>query len=258
MNWKLLTVAAFASVLWVGCGEESSTSSKKDNKDPASSSSQTTNSSSSGEVGESSSSEAEVVGWDGGSGSVWDRLFPAGNVVLDGEPGGYWYNYNDSADGGNTVVSPGNGEGEFEAAIAELGYLRADVTIGDTSESNLYPFGGVAFDWIPVDMGEDKLPGDLSAHTILCVSYKSNTTVTINMTQVGQPGFDSFSANIAKSEEVINTMQIPFYRFFQGGWGDAFDKDLEAQEALQFQLKGRPGDELWLEIYSIGFESECD
>jgi hypothetical protein len=184
--------------------------------------------------------------------SIFSSQFPSGQVMLNGVAGGYWYSFDDANDGGASTATPGNLADEFLNNITLNGALVANFNLGAGFD---YPYAAVAFDWVYTEMGAAKLPGNLSAATGFCITYQGSG-VALNMTQTNQVGYDSYTAALATSP-AKTTVEIPFSRFAQEGWGDAFPQDLSSQEALQFQFKGTAGTTGSLSIFEIGFTGQC-
>jgi hypothetical protein len=200
----------------------------------------------------SSSSFLVPISPSGLSGSIFSSQFPSGQIMLNGIAGGYWYSFDDTQDGGASTVTPGNEPDEFLNNITLNNALLANFNLGPGFD---YPYAGVVFDWVYADMGAAKLPANLSGKTGFCITYQG-FGVSLNMTQTNQVGYDSYTTPLPSSA-TPTTIQIPFSRFAQEGWGDAFPQDLYSQESLQFQFKGTAGTTGYLIIYSIGFTGEC-
>jgi licheninase len=172
--------------------------------------------------------------------------------MLNGIAGGYWYSFNDENDGGASVITPGNDPDEFLTNATENNGILVEFNLGAGFD---YPYAAVAFDWVYTETGAAKQPGNLSAATGICIAYQGSG-FALNMTQTNQVGFDSYTASVATvpSRTVV---EIPFSRFAQEGWGDAFPQDLSAQEALQFQFKGTAGTTGSTTLFQVGFTGEC-
>lgn len=179
----------------------------------------------------------------------------------DDETAGYWYDYNDSDDGGNSSISyPADVEANeydnfFGPLIEAYGGIKGSVVLGD---GYVYPYAGLAFNLV----SGNQEGTDISSWGGICLVYSSNKTFAIEL-QVEDyatvTNFNSHKATVARSEK-ITTIDYPWSKFKQeSGWGIMVERETALKNVATIKLKfsGTAGTNGDFVFYSIGRYGTC-
>ena len=202
-----------------------------------------------------------------GSSFFWSGAHGTGQVITgfdDGEgTSGYWYAYNDSAEGGSsTVTYPSDVEtnawGDFFGPLVETyGGIKATVTFGDNIET---PYAGVAFNI----KGEKREGVDIFNWGGICITYKTDSK-SFNIEVVAEDGAYTVDYEkiiwqaLPKSGAVFNTDEIPWEKF------NSYMADPEKLEAvlskaavIRLNFEGDAGTSNDFFVKAIGSLGQCE
>lgn len=190
---------------------------------------------------------------------LWDGSDTEGRVITgsDDEKSGYWYDYNDENDGGDSKfvwpkdVEP-NAYDNFYGPLCEAyGGIKATAAIGTGAE---FPYLGIGFNLV----NEEQDGGDISAWGGICLTYSSTGTFKI---EIGVPnekavtGYNNYVATVNKQPSV-GTQNYPWSKFKQAtGWGVEVDQATVLASASAIKLKFEASADFL--IQEIGSNNQC-
>lgn len=183
------------------------------------------------------------------------------------ETSGYWFNYNDSPDGGySTIVWPverGN-DYDVDALDPVIEYCNGLCGKAVLSKGSLMynPFVGVGFNLGGETSATDNTPiaVDASGMGGVCITYTSDIAPTLQMGFTDEVdasiGYANPYVSLPKSSTTNTTRFIPWSSFTQPSWYKGDTKLAGEQAAMQlvslkFNMQGAPG-EYNFNIKSIG------
>lgn len=199
-----------------------------------------------------------------GCGDLWcgatyteDRI-DASMLPFMEETGGYWYDYNDEFDGGNSkFVWPSdvheNVYGNFFGPMIEkYGALKGTAILGTGAE---YPSLGLGFNLV----NESQDPADITDFGGFCLQYTSDQPFYVALRPYDEAGYTEYNNYTAmvKSSGTKAAIDIPWGKFKQErGWGNQVALADFLTRVVAVQLKfTTTGD---FEIYSIGRLGTCN
>ena len=181
--------------------------------------------------------------------------------ILDAQSadGGWWYSYTDATnDGGSGTVSWANDVGLWSQKIDSLGYIAVTMSNGTGAA---YPYTGIGFNWIS-DANGGEGPYSIAAKTGLCVRYKSDKPITMELKWSGATyGYANFAVTLAAA--TVATTRSALFASFKQGYADALHPGLSIDTALaqtsgvQFKFAGNAGTAAHFELYGLGFNGAC-
>ncbi|MCQ2097696.1 MAG: T9SS type A sorting domain-containing protein [Fibrobacter sp.] len=190
---------------------------------------------------------------------IWDGSDTEGRVITgsDDEKSGYWYDYNDENDGGDSKfvwpsdVEP-NAYDNFYGPLCEAyGGIKGTASIGTGAE---FPYLGLGFNLV----NEEQDGGDISAWGGICLTYSSTGTFKI---EIGVPnekavtGYNNYVAAVSKQPSV-GTQNYPWSKFKQAtGWGTEVDQAVVLGSASAIKLKFEASADFL--IQEIGSNNQC-
>lgn len=184
---------------------------------------------------------------------------------------GYWYSYNDKADGGASVVewdvTAGNewDENSLEPVVAECGGVCGHFTL-DKGTLDYDPFIGVGFNVGGADANGKAIPVDASTMSGICLGYVSSAAASIELglgdAMDASIGYANPSVD-AKKATSGNVVDVPFSKFAQPSWAKA-DQKIEITEAVKslasvkFKIQAKTGTTGHFNIISVGdYQGGC-
>lgn len=247
--------AAFVPPVFSSSSKVMSSSSSK----PVSSSS-IVRSSSSGENAVGTKPIDSFETWSGADGM--ERI--STGFFAEKEDGGYWYEYNDSEDGGkSSIIWPeplGNeyDEKSFQPVIDVCSGVCGTVQL-DAGDLQYDPFVGIGFDLAGHDINRNLVLADASGMGGVCIRYSSEMSFTIEMS-LGEAkdrelGYDIPIVRMPKSSSYV-VKKIPWSNFKRSGWGGG--ENVTGEQAakmlgsLRFKFQGKDGVSANFNIVSIG------
>jgi VCBS repeat-containing protein len=140
------------------------------------------------------------------------------------------------------------------SSVQEFLSTTGSVGFNATLKGTGYPTAGLK---MPFDVSDSFV--DISKESGLCVAYRSNSGVRLQLIQEGIAlnngnyfGFD------LKTVDSYTIVEMPFASFSQEqGWGYDAVLDLKRITALQFELKGKANKTGDIEILQLGFTGSC-
>lgn len=243
--------------------------------DGSSCSSVATESSSSSDIslsssnGETSSSSIIVVPAD-----LWDGVSGMNKVNTQSEESGYWYTWEDYAEGGNSrVILPVEVGNEYSLELLDpvinyCGGLCAEIEFGNTSS----PYAGVGF-----RVADEGKTEDITEWGGICVTYSSNTNFIMNlsseydneayfrsMPHVVLPHSMGASAPVIDKfmdSSTVVTWCASWHDFFTYDWDNPSDTlwgDVAAKKAraISFVFNGKPGERAIFNIKALSYYDE--
>ena len=186
----------------------------------------------------------------------WDGATDTeGQVFTDSEEktAGYWYEYNDTNDGGTSkLIYPSDVEenmwGNFFGPLVEAyGGVKAHVSLGEGYD---YPYVGIGFNiWSEYQEGVD-----VTSWGGIVLEYESTSSFTLQIVTDNEKdlGYDNFKVYVPKST-TVREIEFPWSAFKQSGWGEEFDRDsaLARIAAVRIQFEGTAGTEADFRITKI-------
>lgn len=179
----------------------------------------------------------------------------------DDETAGYWYDYNDSNDGGNSSISyPADVEANeydnfFGPLIEAYQGIKGTVLIGADYD---YPYVGLGFNLVS---GYQE-GADISSWGGICLVYSSNLGFAIEL-QVEDEAtvteYNNYKATVARSAN-MTTIDYPWSKFRQEvGWGKTvvIDSVLRKTAAIKLKYQNTAGATGDFVFYSIGRLGTC-
>ena len=271
----LFSVAALATFLGA-CSDESSPNSADEEQSLSSSVEEVPSSSSVDEISSSSSAGSSssgnpVTAGDSSSSSSgntelrvpeggkfhWDGANDGSRVMtgLDNGTGtsGYWYWYNDKADGGlSSITWPvdklGNdySDDALDPVIEHCGGVCGDFAL-DEGTLDYKPFVGLGFNIAGTETftGGSAVPADISAWGGLCIGYSSTTDIELYLSygdaKDAAMGYDFPSVTMPMSTE--GSVECYRWKQFSRGWGmdPHMDQLVKKAASVQFRIQGKSG-----------------
>lgn len=268
----LFSVAALATFLGA-CSDESSPNSADEEQSLSSSVEEVPSSSSVDEISSSSSAGSSssgnpVTAGDSSSSSSgdtelrvpeggkfhWDGANDGSRVMtgLDNGTGtsGYWYWYDDKADGGNSRIDwpvEEAEEGDMLKPVIEACQGICGTFILDEGSLDYKPFVGVGFNIAGTELftGGSAVPADISAWGGLCVTYSSTTDIELYLSYGDEKdaamGYDFPSVTMPISTE--GTVECYRWKQFSRGWGmdPHMDQLVKGAASVKFRIQGKSG-----------------
>ena len=282
----LFSVAALATFLGA-CSDESSPNSADEEQSLSSSVEEVPSSSSVDEISSSSSAGSSssgnpVTAGDSSSSSSgntelrvpeggkfhWDGANDGSRVMtgLDNGTGtsGYWYWYNDKADGGlSSITWPvdklGNdySDDALDPVIEHCGGVCGDFAL-DEGTLDYKPFVGLGFNIAGTETftGGSAVPADISAWGGLCIGYSSTTDIELYLSygdaKDAAMGYDFPSVTMPMSTE--GSVECYRWKQFSRGWGmdPHMDQLVKGAASVKFRIQGKSGTTGEFNIMSVG------
>lgn len=232
-----------------------------------SSSSYEPRSSSAREVSKKVGSCGEFYTWQGSDGSYQVET----GCITEMEDGGYWYDFNDNAEGGRSKVvwpvSPGNEYSDF-AMDPIIDYCAGVCGTVDLEKGSLTydPYAGVAFDIAGTDQDGKLVLADASGMGGICIAYTSDVPANLEISMGDimdsiKADFDIPSVSLAKTSSGT-VKEFPWSKFKQAGWGRTKITGEEMAKSLgsiRFKIQAKDGMKGKFNIMSIGpYNGRCD
>ena len=268
----LFSVAALATFLGA-CSDESSPNSADEEQSLSSSVEEVPSSSSVDEISSSSSAGSSssgnsVTAGDSSSSSSgdtelrvpeggkfhWDGANDGSRVMtgLDNGTGtsGYWYWYNDKADGGNSRIDwpvEEAEEGDMLKPVIEACQGLCGTFTLDQGSLDYKPFVVLGFNIAGTETlyGGSATPADISAWEGLCVAYSSTTDIELYLSygdaKDAAMGYDFPSVTMPISTE--GTVECYRWKQFSRGWGmdPHMDQLVKGAASVKFRIQGKSG-----------------
>ena len=182
----------------------------------------------------------------------------------DMQDGGYWYEYDDSEDGGKSSIAwqapLGNeyDEKSFQPVIDVCSGVCGTVQL-DAGDLQYDPYVGIGFDLAGHDINRNLVLADASGMGGVCIGYSSEMSFTIEMS-LGEAkdrelGYDIPIVRMPKSSSYV-VKKIPWSNFKRSGWGGG--ENVTGEQAakmlgsLRFKFQGKDGVSANFNIVSIG------
>ena len=189
-----------------------------------------------------------------------------------GDVSGFWFDFTDVADGGNSYitwpVSRGNvyTDNAFDPVIDECAGMCGTFLLNEGTMT-YEPFVGIGFNVAgckDISNCIDMLPADVSAWGGVCVVYSSDVGVIIEM-GLGDKGdsllgYDMPSVTLPKSSGTVTMKEVTWNKFQQAGWGKGTISGEDAATqlvALKFKFQARSGTKGEFNIKSVGRYGSC-
>ena len=190
----------------------------------------------------------------------------------DMENGGYWYSFDDYADGGRSrVVWPvaiGNEYDEFalDPVIDYCAGLCGKIEL-DEGSLTYEPYAGVAFDFAGTDSEGRLVAADASDYEGVCIAYSSSLPASLEMSFGEKNDVEEFDYDIpfvTLAKTVAGTVkEFKWSQFKQAGWGRG--ARITGEEAakrivsLRFKVQGRSGSSGDFNIMAVGpYNGRCN
>ncbi len=176
---------------------------------------------------------------------------------------GYWYGYNDNAEGGSSKlvwpVEPGN---EYDAnaldpVIEHCGGVCASVVLNEGTMTMASPYAGVAFNLAGVNESDAPEAADASSWGGVCVTYTTDKQMLVQMGMedavAARLNYNEPYVTLPKSSTAIEKC-FSWSSFRQGSW---MSESITGDEAatmlarLRFYISGRDGDSLSFNIIRL-------
>ena len=182
-----------------------------------------------------------------------------------GDVSGYWYEFNDAVDGGESKIIwpvPKGNEYSDEAMDGIIDYCGGvcGTYVLDAGDLVYDPFVGVAFDVAgPYDYWTNiAVPADASLMGGLCIAYTSDAVVSLELglsdDMEAKVGYDIPFASLPKATSVV-VKDIPWSSFKQAGWGTGKISGEEAATMLKtvrFKIQAKNGSTGSFNVMSVG------
>ncbi|MCQ2054305.1 MAG: T9SS type A sorting domain-containing protein [Fibrobacter sp.] len=178
------------------------------------------------------------------------------NTELDNgtNTSGYWYNYGDDADGGqSTVTWPtdlGNeySEDALDPVIDQCGGVCGDFSL-NAGTITYDPFIGIGFNvaGTETETGGEAQPADVTSWGGICITYTSSSKATLELglgdTRDGEIGYDNPFVSLPAQDSPAQVCK-DWAMFKQAGWGKGKVTGPEAAAALasvKFKIQAKDG-----------------
>ncbi|MBR4399253.1 MAG: hypothetical protein IKT05_08785 [Fibrobacter sp.] len=181
-----------------------------------------------------------------------------------GEISGYWYEFNDALDGGESKILwpvPKGTEWSDDAMDPIIDYCGGvcGTYVLDAGDLVYDPFVGVAFDIAgPYDWDGPAVPADASLMGGLCIAYTSDAVVSLEMglsdDMEAKVGYDIPFATLPKATTTV-VKEIPWSNFKQAGWGSGKISGEEAAtmlKSVRFKIQAKNGSTGSFNVKSVG------
>lgn len=217
----------------------------------------------------SSSSDENAVGikpkysfetWNGS----YDMERISTGFVTDMDDGGYWYEYNDSEDGGKSKINwmepLGNeyDEKSFQPVIDVCGGVCGTFLL-DKGDLQYDPYVGIGFDLAGHDANGNLVLADASSMEGVCIGYTSDASITVEMS-LGEAkdkalDYDVPNTYLPKATG-YKVKEIPWEKFTRSGWGKGENiTGIQAAKtlgSLRFKIQGKDGTKGDFNIMAVG------
>ena len=182
---------------------------------------------------------------------------------------GYWYNYNDAADGGESVVdwaaAPDEEYGGLEPVLEACGTgICGTYTLGKGT-LDYDPFIGIGFNVGGADAAGKAIPVDASSMSGVCMTLSVTHAATLelglgdaNDAKIGyaNPAYDMGKSATGKS------VDVPWAKFAQPSWAKA-DQSISIDEAvaslasIKVKVQAKTGSTGEFNIMQVGDYGKC-
>ena len=264
---------------FLGACSDDSTSSSAENEIQSSATDSAGAGNSSSSIEPTSSAEPSSSMLEGSSSSAGAALSHASEGVLfswvgadDGsraitgldngtETSGYWYWYNDKADGGNSRIEwpiEVEYEGDMLKPVIEACQGICGKFTLDQGYSEEEPFVGLVFYLAGTETfyGGSATPADISAWGGLCIGYSSTTDIELYLSygdaKDAAMGYDFPSVTMPMSTE--GSVECYRWKQFSRGWGmdPHMDQLVKGAASVKFRIQGESGTTGEFNIMSVG------
>ena len=264
---------------FLGACSDDSTSSSSENEIQSSATDSAGAGNSSSSIEPTSSAESSSSMLEGSSSSAGAALSHASEGVLfswvgadDGsraitgldngtETSGYWYWYNDKADGGNSRIDwpvEEAEEGDMLKPVIEACQGLCGTFTLDQGSLDYKPFVVLGFNIAGTETfyGGSATPADISAWGGLCIGYSSTTDVELYLSYGDEKdaamGYDFPSVTMPISTE--GTVECYRWKQFSRGWGmdPHMDQLVKGAASVKYRIQGESGTEGEFNIMSVG------
>ena len=264
---------------FLGACSDDSTSSSSENEIQSSATDSAGAGNSSSSIEPTSSAESSSSMLEGSSSSAGAALSHASEGVLfswvgadDGsraitgldngtETSGYWYWYNDKADGGNSRIEwpiEVEYEGDMLKPVIEACQGICGKFTLDQGNSDEEPFVGLGFYLAGTELpnGGAADTTDITAWEGLCVAYSSTTDIELYLSYGDEKdaamGYDFPSVTMPISTE--GTVECYRWKQFSRGWGmdPHMDQLVKGAASVKFRIQGKSGTTGEFNIMSVG------
>lgn len=201
-----------------------------------------------------------------GCGDLWCGPTDSdGRVIIeeysDNIASGWWFDYNDDIDGGNSEISfpseikeDKNGN-FFGPLIDAYDGIKASVSFGDGYD---YPFVGLGFTIVSADYEG----ADISSWKGICIVYQSSMEIEIHLNPVDERNMTAFNDYrvIVPSSMSMSNMDFSWANFEQeSGWGRIVNIStvLANTATITLVFNGTAGENGEFFIQSIGRQGTC-
>lgn len=182
-----------------------------------------------------------------------------------GDISGYWYEFNDAVDGGESKIIwpvPKGNEYSDEAMDGIIDYCGGVCGTYQLEQGKMdyNPFVGIAFDIAgPADYWDGPaVAADASAMGGLCIAYTSDFAASLELglsdEKEAEVGYDIPFASLPKATSVV-VKDIPWSSFKQAGWSTGKITGEEAAAVLKsvrFKIQGKDGMTGSFNVMSVG------
>ncbi len=182
-----------------------------------------------------------------------------------GDISGYWYEFNDAVDGGESKIIwpvPKGNEYSDEAMDGIIDYCGGVCGTYQLEQGKMdyNPFVGIAFDIAgPADYWDGPaVAADASAMGGLCIAYTSDFAASLELglsdDKEAEVGYDIPFASLPKATSVV-VKDIPWSSFKQAGWGAGKITGEEAAamlKSVRFKIQGKDGMTGSFNVMSVG------
>ena len=182
-----------------------------------------------------------------------------------GDISGYWYEFNDAVDGGESKIIwpvPKGNEYSDEAMDGIIDYCGGVCGTYQLEQGKMdyNPFVGIAFDIAgPADYWDGPaVAADASAMGGLCIAYTSDFAASLELglsdDKEAEVGYDIPFASLPKATSVV-VKDIPWSSFKQAGWGTGKITGEEAAamlKSVRFKIQGKDGMTGSFNVMSVG------
>lgn len=177
---------------------------------------------------------------------------------------GYWYFYNDSLDGGKSIITwaaePDEEYGGLEPVLEECGNGICGTYKLDKGTLDYDPFVVVAFDLAGKDADGRAIPVDASGMKGISMTFSVSTPAVLELSlgdemdkKIGYalPAYDLGKSTTGKS------VYIPWSKFAQPNWAKdsqtiPIDEAIRSIATIQFKIQGKTGSAGEFNIMSVG------
>ena len=177
------------------------------------------------------------------------------------ETSGYWYWYNDKADGGNSRIDwpvEEAEEGDMLKPVIEACQGLCGTFTLDQGSLDYKPFVVFGFNIAGTETfyGGSATPADISAWGGLCVAYSSTTDIELYLSYGDEKdaamGYDFPSVTMPMSTE--GSVECYRWKQFSRGWGmdPHMDQLVKGAASVKFRIQGESGTTGEFKIMSVG------